>query len=63
MTGGEDYELLFTGPLEAIQSISTTTDVPVTAIGHIVDGGEVSVCQPNESSITYDTTGWDHFDN
>ena len=63
MTGGEDYELLFTGPLETIQSISTATDVPVTAIGHIVDGGEVSVRQPNESSITYDTTGWDHFDN
>ena len=63
MTGGEDYELLFTGPLETIQSISTTTDVLVTAIGHIVSGAEVVVQQANESPITYDATGWDHFDN
>ena len=62
LSGGEDYELIFTGPLETVQDICATTNVPVTPIGHIVEGAGVVVRQPDGSSLNYGTKGWDHFD-
>lgn len=36
LTGGEDYELLFTGREETVREVSDGVDVPVTIIGEIV---------------------------
>lgn len=46
LSGGDDYELLFTAPCDAdntIQRIAKETDTPCTAIGRVVSGAGVSL--------------------
>ena len=38
LTGGEDYELLFTAPRRVMEAAAAALDVPVTVIGEIVEG-------------------------
>lgn len=63
LSGGEDYELLFTGPTEAIEKMEQLIDVPISVIGEIVEGiPNVTVLDSNSKSIPIDTKGgWDHF--
>ena len=63
LSGGEDYELLFTGSTETIKKIEQFIDVPVSVIGEIVEGiPKVSVLDSNSHSISVDQLkGWDHF--
>ena len=62
LTGGEDYELLFTGPEVAVREASEAVDVPVTIIGEIVDASRgVSVVDADGDAIEADRGGWDHF--
>jgi thiamine-monophosphate kinase len=63
---GEDYELLFTAPLEVparkLRSLSGTSGIPITRIGRIVPRGQ-GYClvdrQGNKAPLT--PAGWDHF--
>ena len=63
LSGGEDYELLFTGPAEAIEKMKQLIDIPISVIGEIVEGiPNVTVFDSNSKSIPIDTKdGWDHF--
>ena len=60
--GGEDYELLFTAPVDVMETLVNTLDVPVTVIGETATGtGEVRVVDQNGSPVEVGLTGWDHF--
>jgi thiamine-monophosphate kinase len=65
LTGGEDYELLFTAPMEnrrRISSLSRTLRVPITLIGEILpekDG--LVVVRTGGSRYTPSRLGFDHF--
>ena len=66
LTGGDDYELLFTAPAEAapaLAALSTETGVPVTAIGRLEEGpaGSVAVTDQQGRALDLPTRGWDHF--
>ncbi len=62
LTGGEDYELLFTGREEIVREVAETVDVPVTIIGEIVDAPRgVSVEDAKGDAIDAERGGWDHF--
>ncbi|MDQ2101239.1 thiamine-phosphate kinase [Azospirillum sp. C340-1] len=66
LTGGDDYELLFTAPEDAapaLAGLSAETGVPVTAIGRLVDGpaGNVTATDPQGRALDLPTRGWDHF--
>ena len=62
LTGGEDYELLFTGPEAAVREASEAVDVPVTIIGEIVEASRgVTVVDADGDAIEANQGGWDHF--
>ena len=62
LTGGEDYELLFTGREETVREVTDTVDVPVTIIGEIVEASlGVSVLDSKGDAIEVEGGGWDHF--
>ena len=62
LTGGEDYELLFTGPEAAIREVTEAVDVPVTIVGEIVDASRgVTVVDADGDAIEANQGGWDHF--
>ena len=62
LSGGEDYELLFTSPpnnKENIKKIAEKNELNLSIIGEVKNGnGEIMV----DGSLT-DPKGWDHFDN
>ena len=62
--GGDDFELVFTGPAEsrdAIAAAGKACGVAVTAIGRIVAGAGVSVIDSAGASIEIDSAGYTHF--
>ena len=63
LSGGEDYELLFTAPLEVINSVKDAESCPVTVIGEIIgdNAGEVLVLDDNGRRISLESCGWNHF--
>ena len=63
LAGGEDYELLFTGSSEIINSVRKAASCPVTVIGEILAGkaGELNLVDSNGESVSLPSTGWDHF--
>lgn len=63
LSGGEDYELLFTASPEIIQQVEAAASCPVTIIGDVVAGGnsEVNVFGIDGSAVHTARTGWDHF--
>lgn len=64
LVGGEDYELLFTaepGSRDAIVQLAEATEVPLHAIGEIVEGEGVEVRLPGGRSLDLETPGFDHF--
>ena len=62
LSGGEDYELLFTASPELMEPIATQIDTPVTVFGHIVDCERgVTVLDENGREINVERDGWDHF--
>ena len=58
VTGGDDYELVFTAP--ASEDLS---DLPVTAIGRLEAGEGVSVLAADGSEMTFTHNGYQHFAN
>jgi thiamine-monophosphate kinase len=65
LTGGEDYELLFSAAAElrtAVEALAQESDCPITRIGHIVPQAEgLRVYGPDGAPYTSEHTGYDHF--
>ena len=62
MTGGEDYELIFTGPKDKIDLVNSRVNIPVTVIGHATDNsGEVIVKSASGDTLDFQGNGWSHF--
>lgn len=57
--GGDDYELLFTAPDDALV---VALGMPVTRIGRVVDAGEgVTLVDASGAAIDLPAGGWSHF--
>lgn len=63
LSGGEDYELLFTGSAKIINKVRGAASCPITIIGEIVADriGEVSLIDRKGNPFNLGTTGWEHF--
>ncbi len=64
VTGGDDYEILFTAPANAerrLRAIARKAGVPITPIGHIVARPGVRVLAPDGSVVPIGGGGWQHF--
>ncbi len=63
LTGGEDYELLFTLDASLVDRVKARLKIPVTVIGEITKEpvGEVVVLDDKGKEIPYKKRGWSHF--
>ncbi len=64
LTGGDDYELLFTatpGRARSIKALSRHIGVPVTHIGKMVAGSDVRVLTGSGRTIAIERAGYTHF--
>jgi len=64
LTGGDDYELLFTAAADAVDAIARIareTDVPVTPVGRIEPGRGVRVIDEKGAPIAIADGGYRHF--
>jgi thiamine-monophosphate kinase len=69
LTGGDDYEILFTAPpaaLNELTELSQTLDVPITAIGRMQSQSigkktQITVLDESGEPLTLDRSGWTHF--
>jgi len=63
LSGGEDYELLFTASAEVIDKVKSAASCPVTVIGEIVADniGKVALVDINGNLIDLHKAGWEHF--
>ena len=69
LTGGDDYEILFTAPPDAINELaelSRTLDVPITTIGRMWSPStgrqsQITVLDESAEPLILDRSGWTHF--
>jgi thiamine-monophosphate kinase len=64
VAGGDDYELCFTAPANARESIEDLTEmlnIPLTRIGQVRRGKGVSLIGPDGKPLKIDGRGYDHF--
>lgn len=63
LTGGEDYELLFTGGGEVIDKVKEKAACPIAVIGEITEGeaGKVRAIDADGKEIKIKRGGWEHF--
>ncbi len=63
LSGGEDYELLFTSSERVIESVSKEVSCPVNIIGDIIEGqtGEVNIVNSSGETVPWRQSGWEHF--
>ena len=64
LTGGDDYELVFTAPpgrAAALREASTRAGTPVARIGAMVEGEGVAVLDDSGARIEIGATGYRHF--
>ncbi|MET0918660.1 MAG: thiamine-phosphate kinase [Burkholderiales bacterium] len=64
LSGGDDYELCFTAPVERHGDVLRASDaalIPVTRVGHIVPGSGLTVLDEGGRPVEIDAGGWDHF--
>ena len=65
LTGGDDYELLFTcapGDAAAVAALARELDLPLTAIGQVAEGdGGVRVIDADGRDMALGVTGYRHF--
>ena len=64
LTGGDDYELLFTAPAARraeVAALSAPAGVEVTRIGSIRQGQGLDVVDAAGQPVTVDRAGWTHF--
>lgn len=69
LTGGDDYEILFTAPPDAVSRLdrlAQSSGVPLTAIGHLEEalpdiGNRISVLDSRGATLRFHNKGWTHF--
>ena len=63
LTGGEDYELLFTAPDYVLENVTRTLSCSIFVIGEIIGGtqGKVSVIDKQGRELSFGQSGWEHF--
>jgi thiamine-monophosphate kinase len=61
LTGGEDYELIFTAPQKIVNVIKRELACSVTVVGEIVKGKGVEVLDEDGNEFLWRSAGWDHF--
>jgi thiamine-monophosphate kinase len=63
LTGGEDYELLFTAGPQVMNRVKKALPCPVTVIGEITaeKAGKVKLVDSHGKPFRLKKTGWDHF--
>ncbi len=63
LSGGEDYELLFTGSPEVVAQVKKAASCPITVIGEITTDniGEVTLVDSKGSPVSLGKRGWEHF--
>ncbi len=63
LTGGEDYELLFTASTECVEKLSKAASYPVYVIGEVVSDDEhrVQLVDIQGNPVSLSGKGWDHF--
>lgn len=61
LTGGEDFELLFTAPPEAALALQDAAELPLTVVGEVVTGSGVTVVEDGGRPLVVQSGGWDHF--
>lgn len=63
LSGGEDYELLFTGGAEVINKVKKAASCPITVIGEIVADktGKIILVDRKGKPFNLGKTGWEHF--
>ncbi|WP_419904179.1 thiamine-phosphate kinase [Kiloniella sp.] len=64
VTGGDDYELLFTADRihrDKITELSNILSLKITRIGEITEGRGVSLIRKNGEEFSITETGWKHF--
>jgi thiamine-monophosphate kinase len=63
LSGGEDYELLFTASAETIDKVTRAASCPVTVIGDIIADkiGEIDLVESQGKPLHLSKGGWDHF--
>ena len=61
LSGGENYELLFTAPESVMERVIPAMGVPVSVIGDIVEGPpRVRVMDEDGQAVEVEAGGWDH---
>jgi len=63
LSGGEDYELLFTAGTEVVDKVKKAASCPVTVIGKIVadETSQITLIDKEGRPFNLDRTGWEHF--
>lgn len=64
LTGGDDYEILFTAPRgteQAVAALARQFELPITRIGEIREGSGVKVIQADGAVREIEARGWQHF--
>lgn len=64
LTGGEDYELLWSAPptaVAALSALSTELGLPLTPVGEVVAGTGLSLLDATGAAIVLSRTGYNHF--
>ena len=63
LSGGEDYELLFTAGQNVMARVKEAAPCPITVIGEITAGepGEITITDKQGNPFEMDKAGWDHF--
>ncbi len=63
LSGGEDYQLLFTGNRNNIKQLQENATSQITIIGEItkISDTQISLVDNSNNKIKFDHKGWDHF--
>ncbi len=63
LSGGEDYELLFTAKGKVITELTNIMSTPITVIGEILSdaSGQITLSDEQGKVVKWTEHGWDHF--
>ena len=63
LTGGDDYELLFTAPwksMETVEALATKLETPITRIGSVSQGTGITLRDARGETLPIGTMGYEH---
>jgi thiamine-monophosphate kinase len=65
LSGGEDYELLFTGSPEVVDSVTKAASCPITVVGEVVadKACKIKLVDARGNPFLLNRGGWEHFTN